>query len=211
MADELSDKSGIVYILKNEAMPGIVKVGLTKDLKQRLLSLNDTNVPLPFECFYARRVDDMQFVEKRLFDAFADSRVSPRREFFRVLPERIKAALEIAPGKEVKVDESAIVQLPGDLESLEKAKARRPPFRFPMVGIMPGEELSFYNEPEIKSYVVDDKNVKFEDQIMSLGKAAGIVLTRMGKSDAVAGTDYWTKDGTTLWDLRNQAEESNND
>ncbi len=106
---------------------------------------------------------------------------------------------------------SAIVQLPGDLESLEKAKARRPPFRFPMVGIMPGEELSFYNEPEIESYVVDDKNVKFEDQIMSLGKAAGIVLTRMGKSDAVAGTDYWTKDGTTLWDLRNQAEESNND
>jgi hypothetical protein len=33
MTDEAKDKSGIVYILKNEAMPGYVKVGKTTDLQ----------------------------------------------------------------------------------------------------------------------------------------------------------------------------------
>jgi len=41
---------------------------------------------------------------------------------------------------------------------------------------------------------------------MSLSHAAGIVMKRKGLSDQVAGTDYWTLDGVTLWDLRNQAE-----
>jgi len=42
---------------------------------------------------------------------------------------------------------------------------------------------------------------------MSLSHSAGIVLKRKGLNDQVAGTDYWTHDGVTLWDLRNQAEQ----
>lgn len=42
---------------------------------------------------------------------------------------------------------------------------------------------------------------------MPLSHAAGI-MKRKGLSEAVAGTDYWTADGVTLWDLRNQAEQS---
>ena len=43
----------IIYILINEAMPGYVKIGRTTDLNQRLRSLYRTQVPLPFEVFYA--------------------------------------------------------------------------------------------------------------------------------------------------------------
>jgi hypothetical protein len=204
------DNAGIVYILKNEAMPGIVKIGKTKDLKQRLRDLNVTSVPLPFECYFAKRVADMHFVEKRLFAAFSDKRVHPKRELFWALPERIKAALEIAPGDEVFVDERSVVESDEDIESLEKAKTRRPPFKFPMVGIKPGEKLIFFDTPDITCVVMDDKSVLFEEQIMSLTKSAGIVLSRRGLSDSIAGTDYWTYEGTSLWDLRNQAEESSN-
>ena len=40
----------IVYILTNEAMPGLIKIGLTNaTVEQRMLSLDTTSVPLPFE------------------------------------------------------------------------------------------------------------------------------------------------------------------
>ena len=46
----------IVYVLINEAMPGYVKIGRTSNVTQRLNNLDWTNIPLPFECFYAARV-----------------------------------------------------------------------------------------------------------------------------------------------------------
>ncbi len=93
------DKSGIVYVLKNEAMPRYITIGRAKDLKQSIACLDTTGIPLPFECFYARRVTDAAFVESRLHSAFAETRIRKSREFFKALPERVKAALEIAPEK----------------------------------------------------------------------------------------------------------------
>ena len=129
MNEETKDKSGIVYTLKNEAMPGYVKIGTTTDLKQAMRDLDTSGVPLPFECFYARRVVDSAFVEAHLHDVFAESRARKSREFFKVLPERIKAALEIAPGEEVFVDEKTVVENQDDLEAIAKAKTKRPSFR----------------------------------------------------------------------------------
>ena len=55
----------IVYVLKNEAMPGLVKIGCTQgDLATRGRSLFQTGVPLPFEVFYACEEEDGKFVEK---------------------------------------------------------------------------------------------------------------------------------------------------
>lgn len=49
----------IVYILTNEAMPGLVKVGrTTTDLAGRIRALFQTGVPLPFELFFACEVND---------------------------------------------------------------------------------------------------------------------------------------------------------
>lgn len=43
-------EEGIVYVLSNEAMPGLVKIGLTgrKDLEDRLNELYNTSVPVPY-------------------------------------------------------------------------------------------------------------------------------------------------------------------
>ena len=61
---------GIVYVLTNEAMPGYVKVGKTDSIERRLRDLDWTNLPLPFECFYAAKVADASFVESQLHEAF---------------------------------------------------------------------------------------------------------------------------------------------
>jgi len=210
MPEEITESGAIVYILKNEAMPGYIKVGRTIDLKQRMSSLDTTGVPLPFECYYARRVDDAAFVEGRLHAAFQELRVRKSREFFKILPERVKAALEIARGEEVTVDERSVVETQDDLESLAKAKTKRPNFKFSMldsiVDVKPGTFLTHASDPNATCIVYDDRNVTFEGEVMSLTKSAGIVLKRQGLSDSVAGTDYWTLNGATLWDLRNQAE-----
>jgi hypothetical protein len=48
-----------VYVLRNEAMPGYVKVGFTRgSLEDRIRELDTTGIPLPFECFYAARVSN---------------------------------------------------------------------------------------------------------------------------------------------------------
>ncbi len=86
----------IIYILTNEAMPGYVKVGRTDNgLEDRMRQLDNTSVPFPFECFYAARVEKARNAEQRLHDAFADHRVSSRREFFEIAPERVASALRM--------------------------------------------------------------------------------------------------------------------
>jgi hypothetical protein len=40
MNREMQGKSGIVFVLKNEAMPGYIKIGKAKDLKQRMAGLD---------------------------------------------------------------------------------------------------------------------------------------------------------------------------
>jgi hypothetical protein len=88
---------GIVYILINEAMPGYTKIGkTTSPVEQRMKELDSTGIPLPFECFYAARVADIDSVERKLHDAFLDRRVRPRREFFKIDPARVQSALSLA-------------------------------------------------------------------------------------------------------------------
>ena len=80
----------IVYILTNTEMPDLIKIGVTKDLDQRLKSLSGhSGVPVPFECFYACEVSDGRNVEEKIYFAFGDHPTNPRREFFRVNPERV--------------------------------------------------------------------------------------------------------------------------
>lgn len=49
---------GIVYLLTNPVMPGLVKIGMTaqKDIEKRMRELYTTGVPVPFECQFACKV-----------------------------------------------------------------------------------------------------------------------------------------------------------
>ena len=78
---------GIVYVLTNPAMPGIVKIGkTTRGVSARLNELYSTGVPLPFRCAYAARVEDESKVERAFHQAFGPDRINPRREFFDIEP-----------------------------------------------------------------------------------------------------------------------------
>ena len=92
---------GVVYVIVNSAFENYVKIGKTTNLQQRLRSLDNTNVPLPFRCLYAVEVEDENHVEHLLHQVFADHRTRTTREFFEVDAQRVIAAMKLTGGKDV--------------------------------------------------------------------------------------------------------------
>ena len=76
---------GWVYVLSNESLDGLVKIGFsTKDPQSRAKELSgDTGVPTPFIVEYEMLVEDPHSCEQRAHDLLDDKRVNQRREFFR--------------------------------------------------------------------------------------------------------------------------------
>lgn len=192
----------IIYILINESMPGYVKIGKTTNLNQRMRSLYRTQVPLPFECFYACTVENGTEVEKWLFDIFEDRRVSKDREFFEVSPERVTAALREKAIKDVTPRET-YTESEEDKAILNKARANRDRFNFKMVDIPVGAELIFSRDENIKAKVVDNRNIEFNGEVTSLSNSAQKIL---GYDYKVAGTLYWMYEGETLDERRRRIE-----
>jgi len=183
-------------------MPGYIKIGRTTNLNQRLKSLYRTQVPLPFEVFYACTVENGTEIECWLFDIFEDRRVSKDREFFEVSPERVAVALRARAIKEVTPKET-YVESEEDRAALAKAQTRRAVFNFKMVDIPVGTELAFSRDESIKAKVVDNRHIEFDGETVSLSVAADKVLRRMGiEWVSVQGPAHWMYEGETLDERR---------
>lgn len=91
---------GWVYVLTNEAMPGLVKIGLTtRTPKERAAELSSSSgVPLPFTVAWARAVSDCATVEKAVHRMLDDRRVNGKRESFRVDVKTARQVIEAAAG-----------------------------------------------------------------------------------------------------------------
>ena len=199
--------SNIVYVLTNPSIPDIVKIGMTTDLTTRMRSLYNSSVPVPFECYFACTVNDMSFVEKQLHDGFDDFRVNPRREFFRIDPERVVSILKMVMIEDVTPKED-IVEDEIDQRSLDKEKKVRGRFNFDMIGVPVGSILTFVKDPTITSTVVDKHKIKFEDEIHSLSSSTLKIVHRMGYTwSQVSGPTYWMYEGETLTERRSRMEQ----
>ncbi|MDV5061762.1 GIY-YIG nuclease family protein [Vibrio diabolicus] len=86
---------GFIYILTNESMPGLIKVGLTtRSPKERAKELNSTGVPTSFEVAAYWRVDkNLGYMETKCHQLLKEFRVSSNREFFRIQAEDAKKIL----------------------------------------------------------------------------------------------------------------------
>jgi len=78
-------KRGYVYLLSNESMPNIYKVGYTTAnpyFRASQLS-SSTSCPTPFQIVCFAEFEDAYEAEKHLHDVFTDYRVNPNKEFFK--------------------------------------------------------------------------------------------------------------------------------
>nr|WP_315479687.1 GIY-YIG nuclease family protein [uncultured Rhodoferax sp.] len=91
-------KPGYVYVLTNESMPGIVKVGRTERQPEiRSKELQTTGVPQPFRLEHFVFVDDCPTAEQQIHTLLESKglRTSASREFFNATLQEVIEAVEL--------------------------------------------------------------------------------------------------------------------
>jgi hypothetical protein len=197
----------IIYILKNEAMPGYVKIGRTSNLQERIRSLSrPSGVPLPFEVHYASEVKDSQKDEQWLHSVFADRRVRDEREFFKIDPERVVAALKRIEIRDItpkSLQTSLTDSTDKEKKEVEEKKKIRSKFDFKKYGIPVGSEIVYSRDSSIKAKVLTNNKIELNGKETSLSKSAQELL---GYNYGVAGTLYWMYQEESLDERRRRIE-----
>lgn len=219
---------GLVYILTNPCLDGWVKIGMTErnDISRRLQELNSPpNIPLSYRCYATYEVDNPLEVEKRihnLIDRVDDSLHAREqlnngrireREFFKISPETAYgifkdiAALR-GDSNKLKLLTPTIDQ--SQEEEIAESKTKRTNNSFRLLNINIGEEVTFLYDDTIVAKVTDNKNkLEFDNVVYSVTALAQKILFERynwSKNLHVNGWRFFTKDGITLSDLRDQIE-----
>lgn len=196
---------GIVYLLTNPCMPGLVKIGMTaqEDIDKRMKELYTTGVPIPFECQFACRVKntDCAKIEKALHTAFAPQRVNANREFFRIQVEQAKAILELFHHEDVT--ESVTDEIENDLTeedkvATKKAQVHRPALNFFEMGMRKNDVLHWKEDPSITVTVFTDRTVLFNGKEMAI---SAVSRDLKGSKWYVAPGSYWIFNDRLLSDI----------
>lgn len=218
----MAKEPGFVYILTNPSFrEDWVKIGKSsRPVDVRSKELDNTAVPLPFEIYATLRTEKYDIVEKKIhkaIDRLTDLRIRQNREFFNIKPE---LALEIFRDEATILDDAVItmyennqpiVVKPG--EPVEPAKAavpHRPRFKFSMVGIPIGSELTFV-PTGAKVKVASDDQIEFEGRIYKLSPYVGTFMPveKRNTSGAYQGAKFFSYRGRILTDLREEFESEN--
>ena len=203
---EKQNNKGIVYVLTNPVMPGLVKIGMTNrdNIELRMKELYSTGVPVPFDCAYACEVSssDCLKIEQALHKAFAPNRINQNREFFTIKPEQAIVILELFDRKDVTEEVTAEIDselTSDDKIAVKKSKInRRPPLNFFEMGIPEGSTLTYVNNSNIKAQVVTHRKVEYNGEETSL---TAIIKELHNLTLAVQPTKYWEFDGKNLRDI----------
>lgn len=89
--------SGYIYVMSNESMPGLVKIGrANRAPDERALELNSTGVPKPFQVDYQILVEDTVSIERQIHQLLESQgfRTSNQREFFQISVDDAIAFIE---------------------------------------------------------------------------------------------------------------------
>lgn len=160
-------KPGIIYVLTNRAMPGLVKIGYTtkKDVKKRLKDLYTPGVPLPFDCEYAGEVQNVKKVERVLHKAFKDRRLNDKREFFSIEADQVVELVELLSENSVADvtqevrDKADAVDPKTQNRFKELVREVRSSLSFADMGIQEGDELHFHADKSIHVVVTDTQRI----------------------------------------------------
>lgn len=197
---------GIVYLLTNPCMPGLVKIGMTtqEDIDKRMRELYTTGVPVPFECQFACKVNnkDCAKIEKALHTAFEPQRVNKNREFFKINVEQAKAILELFHHTDVTEDVSEEIQndlTQDDKEASEKTKSKRPPLNYYEMGIQKGDILKWKDDPSITVTVISERKVSYNGEEVSISALSAQL--KGYKVKHIQPTPHWVYNERLLSDI----------
>ncbi len=196
------EQEGIVYVLTNPAMPGLVKIGKTiqGSTEERMSTLYNSSVPVPFECQFAAKVPNVNETEVALHQAFSPNRINPRREFFDIEPDqaivflKLIALEDVTPQIRVEVDEGVDES---SKHAREQMIRRRPSLNFLEMRIPIGATLISIDNGE-EATVIDKRRILFREEHSSLTRATREILDI---EYSVAPTPHWTYEGKLLSEI----------
>lgn len=200
-----NENKGVIYVLSNRSMQGYFKIGkcAQNKLRERMRNLYSSGVPLPFECEYAKIVDDYERVEKALHRAFSVDRYNDNREFFKTTPERIVAILDLLDGEEIThTVRQRIEENTTNADRVAQARTRRSNLNFQEMGIPVGGIITFLSPDDtnynIQVKVADSRHVEYDGQIVSLTSLTKQLLHIEGP---LRPTGYWAYNGRSLLEI----------
>ncbi len=179
---------GYVYLLTNESMPGLVKIGFTeRTVEERIEELSrPTGVPRKFDCFFAVKVENAESVEKKIHDGLKDFRYL-YKEFFKIAPERVRSLMQL-PEHEVYVPNGTT---DGSEEQLVD-RPNLPRLNLKAAGLEVGNELLFSRDRVISVIIKSSDKVQYQNEDMSLAQATKLVFSSRGeKWRAGAASEFW--------------------
>ena len=160
---------------------------------------------MPFECVLAMRVDDPPSVERALHNAFGPDRVNPKREFFKMDPERAVDLLRIIGSEDVTpkvVNEANDALQKEEKDAVIELRKRRPNLNFRVMGIQPGSILNAVGREE-SVIVVNDRKVCYRDEDFYLTGATKKCFD-LGRDAAPMPGKFWRYEGKLLQDIYDQ-------
>ena len=219
---------GFVYIFTNPCLDGWVKIGKTErnDINARLNELNaPPNIPLSFRCYATYEVENPFEVEQRIHSIIdrIDNSLHAReqlnngrtreREFFKISPETAYGIFkDIADlrGDSDKLRLTTPTLDQSQEQEIAESRTKRSNNSFKLLRINIGEEVSFLYDDTIVATVIDNKNkLNLDGVIYSVtGLAKKILFEKFNWAENlhVNGWRFFTKDGVSLSDLRDQIE-----
>lgn len=170
----------------------VQRTGQEMDLSRRLKTLGW------FVVTVFMGTNDVYFPDKVLEDIVYPKRSAHSGNEADGTAASVDEDLEKAPAQPASIAPSSFEALLAELRAID-ALQRKPPFKFAQLGIAAGTVLTFKLDPSITCVVAEKNRVVFQDQTISLSRAAVLALQNHGRKVKVArGPDYWLCNGQPL-------------
>ena len=200
----MNEKQGVIYILTNPSFPEYVKIGYANDINRRLQQLNRSEcIPFAFRVYatyeVSSRLSDLKIhsiIDKlnpnlRSVESFnGKQRV---REFYAMSPEDAYSILEAIAEIHGCTDKLHLATVSAEDKAAEETASK--------CQIPVGELIEYCENPDITAEVVDDRNVSYNGEVMSLTALAKLLS---GKKYSIAGPKFFKYKGEWLNDIRHR-------
>lgn len=184
-----------VYVLVNEGMPGLCKIGYTSkdDIYDRTKKLYTTGVPHAFEVYCLLKVKDGKKCETLVHQIYKENRVNPDREFFKIDPEHVKTTLST-----IGSDDSQLY-LKSNIPK-KSTRKRIHNYTFSELDIPIGSILYFSRNNKITCVVHSNNTVIYNGKTITLTEAAR--YTGLVPFKEIQGPRFWMYENELLTSRR---------
>lgn len=194
----MSAKEGTVFVLTNDAMPGFVRLDHTtkNDLAARIERINRGELPVPFRLHYAAVVADCELVDRNIRFMFAEYCEKPGSKFFKINPDILHAAIELAAREVIELSDKEQGISPAERAKMDQIRAYHDAVRFEALNAEAGTVLRFSKNEALTCKAMGNGMVEIDGNPATPAEASAMAMQASGFDwPDVAATDYWVPDG----------------